>query len=270
MKKYDLALVLSGGGARGMAHVGVIKVFEENKIVPNIIIGTSAGALVGGMYAANSLDKFEKVLIGKLKNFIRKSIARLWFSKEGLINSQKVANGFRKIVGNKNIENLDKKFVAIACDLISGKKVLIEKGDLCDAIVASSAIPFVFSPLHKKDKINKKEMLLVDGGIKAPLAIEEGIKLAKKVIAVNLSKTFEIKTKKSYNIIDVFSYLSRIWEEEVLSAILKKYRNKKNVFLLNIDVNINTLDFRTSKKAIKIGEKEAKKRLNEIKRFINS
>ena len=74
-EKLNLALVLSGGGARGMAHIGVLKVLEKNNIVPNIIIGTSADSLVGGMYIAGKLADFEKMITGKTKNEIKRIAA---------------------------------------------------------------------------------------------------------------------------------------------------------------------------------------------------
>lgn len=260
-EKYNLALVLSGGGARGMAHIGVIKVLEKNNIIPNIIIGTSAGAMVGGMYAAGELSNFENVLIGKTKKEMGK-ILRVWPSKEGLIKTKELEKELRKIIDDRKIEELDKKFIALSVDLVSGKKIIMESGDLCEAILASMAVPILFPPRHKGD------MLLVDGGLEDPMALDEGFKKAKKIIAVNTIKSFEnIPNKKDYNFVDILTRASAIIQSEIMNPILKKYR--KNIIVLKPEIDINTLTFERAKEAIAMGEAEAEKHIEEIKELLN-
>ncbi|MEM4703183.1 MAG: patatin-like phospholipase family protein [Candidatus Pacearchaeota archaeon] len=259
-KKYNLALVLSGGGARGMAHIGVLEILEKSNIVPNVIIGTSAGALVGGMYAAGVLDKFKKELIGKKKEI--KKILRVWPSREGLIKTDKLERELKKLIGERKIEELDKKFIAVSVDLLTGKKVLIEEGTLCQAILASIAIPLVFPPLHREGT------LLVDGGLEDPLPIDEGFRLARKVIAVDITRSIDkIPKKDKYNFVDILERALIIIQSEISEAALKKYRH--NLVVLKPDVNINTLEFSRSKEAISIGEEETKKNLEKIKELLS-
>ncbi len=259
-KKSDWALVLSGGAASGMAHIGVIKVLERNKIIPNIIIGTSAGALIGGMYAAGLLSNFERIISNKTKKQIRK-IIHIWPSKEGLIKTDRLEKQFRNIIGNKKIENLDKKFVAISADLLTGKRIVIDKGDLCEAIMASISIPFLFPPLHKKG------MLLVDGGFEDPLAIDEGFNLAKKILAVNVERSIESMPKKlKYNLVDFFERIQTILRLEIVNFTLSKY--KKNLFILNPKAYLGVFDFDKSKEAIAIGERITEKNLYKIKKLL--
>jgi NTE family protein len=256
-EKYNLALVLSGGGARGMAHIGAIKVLEKNNIIPNIIIGTSTGAMVGGMYAAGELSNFENIIVKKTKKQINK-ILKIWPSKEGLIKTKELEKELRKIIGNRKIEELDKKFVALSVDLLTGKKIIIDNGDLCEAILASMAVPVLFPPRHKG------EMLLVDGGLEDPVALDEGFKVAEKVIAINTIRDIgNFPKKENYSFADILERASAIMQDEIMGPILKKY--KKNLVILNPLVNLDTLTFDKAKEAIAIGEAEAEKNIDKIK-----
>lgn len=258
--KHNLALVLSGGGARGMAHIGVLRILEQNNIVPDIILGTSSGALIGGMYAAGNLNQFEKELIAKPSEI--KNLLHIWPSRDGLIRTSKLEEEFRRIIGNRKIEELDKKFVSLSIDLLTGKKVLIDKGDLVEAILASISIPLVFPPVYKE------KMLLVDGGLEDPLPIDEGFKIAKKVVVVNIFRSLEnIPKKEKYSFIDILERALIIVENEISENAIRKY--KRNLVLLKIDVNMDTLDFSRAKEAITAGEEETKKRIDDIKNLLN-
>lgn len=259
-KKYNLALVLSGGGAPGMAHIGVIKTLEKNNITPDIIVGTSSGAIVGGMHSAGVLNDFENFLTGKTKKELSKKFS-FWPSKEGLINTGKLENDFRKFIGNKKIEELNKKFIAVSVDLLTGKMIFIDKGDLCQSILASIAVPILFVPIHRDG------MLLVDGGLEDPLAIDEGFKLAKKVIAVNTTRHIDdIQKKEKYGFIDIFERSLAILQTEIVAVALKKY--KHNLVVISPHVDMNLLDFHRADEAVKIGEDETTKRIEDIKKLV--
>ncbi len=259
-KKENLALVLSGGGARGMAHIGVLKVLEKNNIVPNIIIGTSAGAMVGGMYAAGKLADFEKMLTSKSQKDIKK-LAAFRPHEGGLINPDRLEKELRKIIGNKKIEELDKKYFATAVDLLTGKEVRMERGDLCQAILASSSIPLLVPP------VKKEGMLLVDGGLQNPLAIDDGFDVARKVIAVSIERDIkEMPKKEKYGFVDIAERTLTIMQCDIVENSLKKY--KDNLIVLRPNVNMDTLDFHKGKEAIEIGEKEAEKHIEEIKKLV--
>lgn len=259
MKKANLALVLSSGGARGMAHIGVIKVLEKNGIVPGVIVGTSAGALVGGIYASGQLEEFEKALLGKSTKEIKK-ILQFWPSKKGLIKTQKLEKELRKIINNKKIEELDKKFIAVAVDLLTGNKVLINKGDLYEAIIASSSIPLLFPPVEKEN------MLLVDGGLLDPIAIDIGFKFAKKVIAVHITRKKKTIEKEKYDVFKIVERALSIMQSEIVKTALKKH--KKNLIVLKLEIEAGTLSFEKTKEIIAIGELEATKHIEEIKKFV--
>lgn len=177
MKKVGLAL--SGGGARGFAHVGVLKALVENDIPIDLIAGTSAGSFVGGAYAAGmSVD--EIVEVGKKVSWF--GVAGFSYSPKGFL-SNAAMKGF--IEGNfpvSKFEDLRIPFTAVACDLERGEEVYLkDEGDLAHAIRASCAIPGVFVPVTDDGR------QLVDGGVVSPIPTRAVKKMgADVIIAVDL------------------------------------------------------------------------------------
>ena len=262
MKKEELAIALSGGSASGMAHIGVIKALEENGISPDVVIGTSAGALVGGVYVAKCLLDFEKILIHETKKGVRK-ILKFWPTREGIFKTKKLEEELRILIGDKKIENLDKKFMAVAVNLLDGKKTLIDKGDLCEAIMSSISVPLLFPPKHKRG------MLLVDGGLEDPLPIDEGFSLAKKVIAVNILSPFKnLPIKERYNFIDIAEAVVDIFQKEIIKSSLKRHEQDQMI-LIKPRVNIGAFSFDKSKEAVAVGYDETMTHIEEIKNFVS-
>ena len=181
-KRPKIGLALGSGGPTGLAHIGVIKVLEENKIPIDFIAGSSIGAMIGGFYAAG-LD------IKKIEEIALETNWRRMFSlvdphfKQGLIGGEKVKSFIDNYIKGKNFENCKIPFVAIATDLKTGEIVVFDKGEMTQAIRASISIPLVFTP----EEINGR--LLADGGLSAPVPVEivRGMG-ADIVIAVNLDK----------------------------------------------------------------------------------
>lgn len=162
--KKTVSLVLGSGGARGYAHIGVIKELIDNGYEIKSISGSSIGALIGGLYAAGKLDEYEEWVL----NFDIFDILKLVdfsFNKNGMINGNKVFEKIEEMIGDIQIEDLPIAFTATATDITNRKQVWIQEGSLKDAIRASIAIPTVFTPIS----INGIE--LFDGGILNPLPI---------------------------------------------------------------------------------------------------
>jgi len=156
--KQKIALVLSGGGAKGLAHIGVIEELEKQGFEISSIAGTSMGAVVGAVYALGKLEEFknwmysfDKIDVFKLLDFT--------FSSQGLIKGDKVFKKMKEFIDDSAIESLEIPFAAVAVDVINKKEVVFEKGGIYDAIRASVAIPTVITPVKTKDG------LLVDGGV---------------------------------------------------------------------------------------------------------
>ena len=181
MAKTKIGLALGGGAARGWAHIGVIRALAEAGIVPDIIAGTSIGAVVGGCYVAERLDELE--------HFARELTRRKVFgyldfnlSGSGLITGQRLCNRLDEALGECKIEDLKRPFTAVATEIGTGHEVWLSRGRLASAMRASYALPGIFKPVN----INKR--WLFDGALVNPVPISVCRALgARYVIAVNLN-----------------------------------------------------------------------------------
>jgi NTE family protein len=176
-----IGLALSGGSTYGAAHVGVLQVLEENGIHPDMIAGTSAGALVGAAYSAG-------VPLKELENLFRSmswpTLLKLSIHHRlSIFDTQPMEEFLRKKIGDIEFKDLKIPFSAIACDIITGKRVVLDKGPVAPAVCASAAIPGLFSPVEIGDQ------MLVDGGIVDDLPVEQVKAMgADYVIASDVSK----------------------------------------------------------------------------------
>ena len=147
--KKTVSLVLGSGGARGYAHIGVIKELIKNDYEIKTISGSSMGALIGGLYAAGKLDEYEQWILGFDVMDILK-LVDFSFSRNGMINGDRVFDKIEEMIGDIKIEDLPISFTATATDILNRKEVWLQKGSLKDAIRASIAIPTVFTPKNLK------------------------------------------------------------------------------------------------------------------------
>ncbi len=156
--KQKVSLVLSGGGARGIAHIGVIEELDKQDFEIASVTGTSMGALVGGMYTLGKLDEFKTWLykLDKLEVF---KLLDFSFSAQGLVKGDRVINELKKLIPDQQIEDLEISYTAVAVDILNKKEVIFSKGSIFEAIRASIAIPTVFTP------VNMDKALLIDGGV---------------------------------------------------------------------------------------------------------
>jgi len=159
-----VSLVLGSGGARGLAHIGVIHWLEDNDFKIDSISGCSMGALIGGIYAAGKLDDFEQWASSINKVDILTLLDLSW-KKDGLVKGDKIINTLVELVGDQLIEDLPISFTATAADVVNEKEIWIESGRLFDAIRASMSLPLFFTPY------NHKGVDLVDGGVLNPVPI---------------------------------------------------------------------------------------------------
>lgn len=160
----NVALVLSGGGARGMAHIGVIEEILKNGYNITSISGTSIGSLIAGVYVSGKMNEFKDWVtnITKLDVFKFMDFA---ISKSGFIKGEKIFKELQKFILDKNIEDLDIPYVAVAVDIKNHKEVVFRKGPLRKAIRASVSIPTVLKPVYHNN------LELVDGGVLNPLPV---------------------------------------------------------------------------------------------------
>ncbi len=180
-----VSLVLGSGGARGLAHIGVIRWLEEHNFKINSISGCSIGSLIGGAYAAGKLDDIEKwaCAINKI-NLL--SLLDLSWRSNGLVKGDKVINTMVGIVGDVLIEDLSIKYTAVAADVLNEKEVWMNSGKLFDAIRASISLPLFFTPF------NYQGIELIDGGVLNPVPIAPTFgDNTDLTIAVNLGANIE-------------------------------------------------------------------------------
>lgn len=159
-----VSLVLGSGGARGLAHIGVIHWLEENNYEIRSIVGCSIGAVIGGIYAAGKLDVYEQWVRSITKVDIVTLLDLSW-AKSGLVRGDKIINTLIKLVGEQLIEDLPCAYTAVATDIKGQKEIWIKSGSLFDAMRASFAIPLLFTPFKYKGRD------LVDGGVLNPVPI---------------------------------------------------------------------------------------------------
>jgi len=182
MTKAKVALVLGGGGARGLAHIGVLKVLEKNRIPIHLIVGTSMGAFVGGFYAAGTgIELMEQIAVSVDRKFVAKMLAPS-LSTFGIIDGERIRSYLEEFLGNLHIEELRIPFSSVSTDLTTGEEVIFSSGPLVDAIMTSIAIPALFKPVRYQDRY------LVDGGLVNPLPVSLAYRLGAEVsIAVKVT-----------------------------------------------------------------------------------
>ena len=164
MKKRSVALSLSGGGARGVAHIGAIEELERQGYEITAVSGTSMGALVGGVYVSGHLEAFREWMC-ELDRYRVFGLVDFSLSAEGLVKGERVIREMQRLVPDVRIEELSRPFTAVAADVLTGREVVISRGGLFGAIRASISIPSVFRPVHRDG------MVLIDGGTVNPLPV---------------------------------------------------------------------------------------------------
>jgi NTE family protein len=179
-RKPRIGLALGSGSARGWAHIGAIRALEERGIKPDLVCGTSIGALVGAAYASGKLDQLEKWVTGLAWTGVVRLMDLTW--KGGLIRGNRLFTLFRAMFEERDIADLPIPFGAIATELYSGRELWLRHGKVLDAVRASCAMPGLFTP------VVRDEVVLVDGGLVNPVPVSMCRALgAELVIAVDLS-----------------------------------------------------------------------------------
>jgi NTE family protein len=271
-----ISLVLSGGGARGYTHIGVIKELKKAGFEIISIAGTSMGALIGALEACGKLEVYENWVknldVMDLIKFLNNPFSNGW------LNSDKIFNKIKELVGDYKIEDLPIKFTAVATDLNKKKEVWFQKGPLWDAVKASASIPGIFPPV----KIGN--MLLVDGGVLNLMPVAPVMSdMSDLIVAVNLyGKDKDIKIKLSSEIKKKQNLMENIW-----SKIFKKkqdpvnqsidlmmdtiFRYRKAEYTPDIEIEIpqdiaKWYEFHRAIELIKIGEKFANEAIENAKK----
>ncbi|PRC92238.1 patatin-like phospholipase family protein [Solimicrobium silvestre] len=257
-KHIKIGLALGGGAARGFAHVGVIKALESQGIEVEVVAGTSAGSLVGALYAAgNDGYALQKIALNMDESTISDWIVPLFAKSTGVLKGEGLQNFVNKEVHQVPIEKLKKTFGAVATDLNTGQAILFRRGNTGAAVRASSAVPGVFQPVKVGDH------LYVDGGLVAPVpvAFARGMG-ADFVIAVNISA--QPGTEASASSLNVLMQTFSIMGQTINQHELK---GADIVIRPELD-GMKGSDFAGRNMAIMAGERAAMLAMPEIKRKI--
>ena len=283
--KQNVALVLSSGGSRGLAHIGVINELEKQGFQISSVSGSSIGAVTGGLYAMGKIEEYTEWV----SSFNKKDVwgfMDFTLASNGLLKGERVFDKMKTFIPDMNIEDMPIPFAAVATDILHEKEVVFTRGSFYEAIRASVAIPAVFTPVKYTDTI------LVDGGILNPIPIEYvSRKNGDLLIVVNLygDKKTDIPKETNNN----NGYLNRLMNT-ISTLILTGDKHSAGYYSLlsgttsamihriakmsiekhkpDLVINIphdsaNTFDFYRAKELIELGENATKKALQKTKAF---
>jgi NTE family protein len=283
-KRKRIGLALGGGGARGLAHIGVLRVLEREEIPIDLIVGTSIGALVGGAYASGiSPDELQKKvdeylnstefrsstmkafeaahakgelgLTQKIQTYLRNRFYLIQaMFKPGILSNEDFQTTINYFIPDIQIEETRIRFRAVATDLVSGEQITFSKGPLRQAVMASCAVPGAIAPIKEGGR------LLSDGGIiclvPSSVARQEGADI---VISVAVDRG--ISSEELRTVVDVYHRVSEIMGEK-----LKKYEfAEADVVILPEVGDLHWSNFSQAMNLIDEGEKAAREKLDEIR-----
>jgi NTE family protein len=259
MKRKKLGLALSSGGARGIAHIGFLKVLTDNGVPIDCISGSSMGAVVGSIYCAGTACEVmaDRAKILKLRDLL--DIELFFFKKMGFIKGNKRENLIKEFLGEKEFPDCIIPFNCTAVDIMTGERLILDSGSLCKAVMASSAIPSIFAPVE----IDGRK--LVDGGVLTRLPIEAVRNLgADVVVAVDvLGDTITSMQPKS-----VFSTLIRTIN--IMDWEITKYSMHRADLVVTVEQpEVDQFMAKNLDKSIEAGERAAQNALPTIKKLLN-
>ena len=209
MDKQKVALVLSMGGARGIAHIGVIEELLRHNFEITSIAGSSMGAMVGAMYASGKLEECKEWLYSWDKRKMWE-LAYLTLSRDGLVKGERFIKELKQIIPVMNIEELPIPYVAMATDIVCDQEVRFDSGNLYDAIRATISIPMLFRPLRKDG------MVLIDGGILNPLPLNQVHRTEGDIlIAVDVNAPIDCGKKKKMSPYNLLTESSRMMMQQI-------------------------------------------------------
>ncbi len=215
-----IGLALGAGGAKGYAHLGIIRALEEAGMEIHLVSGTSIGALVGAIYAAGRFEDMEEFALGIRLSDLPKIFTPA-FSKLGFLSGNYINAILKKFIGKENIEDLNIPFAAVAADLDMGERVVFSSGSIESAVRASVAIPGLFTPVVDGNRC------LVDGGAVDPVPVEVARDMgAEKVIAVDLISNHGPFVGSS----DIKSFFSRFPLRSRLNGMGNYFKSLGNSF----------------------------------------
>ncbi len=251
-KSHKVALVLAGGAARAIAHIGVLKVLQREKIPFDLIVGSSMGSIIGAAYSLDrNLQKTEKMAL----HTSFRDIMDVTFPKLAINRGKKLRQMVDKVVGGRSFKDLNIPLAVVATDIGNGKTIIYQSGDLAQAITASCSIPIIYKPV----KVGNR--LIVDGGIKNTVPV---------AIAKELGATFIIASNvgfcvRNFTPSNIFQVLMQFYQIE--GQALSDYQMMGADIAINSELGeIDQMAFDKAKECIKRGEEAAERTLGRLKK----
>ena len=248
-KNLKIGLALGGGGARGACHIGVLKSLERNGIIPDIISGTSAGSMIGAMYASHAdaniveqkytahingedfkdlgfryipnNEKDDSVFSQIFKQIKNQYILMVSSNRKSIVKTERLSKAATNLFSHNQFEDLKIPLIVSATDLISGKPMLYKSGRVVDAVVKSSSIPGFVEPTYIEDR------MLLDGGIVFPTPVPPLLNKCDFIIAVNISKAFKTSDEPD----NIFEITNRA--RDISTLHLNSYLLKQSDFVIS-------------------------------------
>ena len=248
-KNLKIGLALGGGGARGACHIGVLKSLERRGIIPDIISGTSAGSMIGAMYASQASaaiveekytehvngedfkdlgfryipnnEKDDSVFSQVFKQMKNQYILMVSSTRKSLVKNERLAKAANNLFESNQFDDLKIPLIVTATDLISGKPMLYKAGNVVDAVVKSSSIPGFVEPTYIDNR------MLLDGGIVFPTPVPPLVGKCDFIIAVNISKAFNASEEPD----NIFEITNRA--RDISTLHLNSYLLKKSDFVIS-------------------------------------
>ena len=250
VENFKVGLALSGGAARGFAHIGVLKVFEEADINIDCLAGTSMGALIGALFASGMKAKV-------MDRIMRAAGTVSWLDfvlpRMGLIKGEKIEQIVHLLTRRSTFEQLKIPLAVVAVDLYSGKKVVLKKGLVCRAVRASISIPGFFVPLVSDN------MLLVDGGVLDRVPVEVAREMDAKIVIAVDTGIYNRNTKFN-SVLDVITRSFDIMQQEICRSQIS---NTDMIILPELG-DIAPSQFERVGEAIDAGERAAREALPQL------
>ena len=286
-KNLKIGLALGGGGARGACHIGVLKILEDNGIIPDVIAGTSAGSMIGAMYAsemnahiveqkymkhiqsenfkdlgfryiANS-EKDDSIFSQIVKQIKNQYVLMVSSNRKSIIKNERLSKAANILFETKKFEDLKIPLLVTATDLVTGNPIIYKTGDLVDAVVQSSTIPGFVEPTYQNNR------MLVDGGISLPTPVTPLIGECDFIISINITRGVSNQPEPN----NIFEILNR--SRDISIGQLNKFLLEKANFIIKPEHNnLHWSAFDKSDEFLKVGEKAASDSIESLLNALDS
>jgi NTE family protein len=254
--RYKIGIVLSGGGSRGLVHVGVLRALVEAGLAPDCLSGTSAGAIVGALYSAGYDAE------AMIEFFARKSpfhLSNLALGKPGWIDTEKIVADFLEYFPDDSFEALEKRLFVAATDLVDARLEVFSSGPLVRPVIASSSIPMVFTPMTIGGR------WFADGGILDNFPVEPLLGLCNVVLGVYASPLSEVEDDELKSSIAV---TQRAFELGMFYASRNRFHHADLLLSPPELTRYGTFDSKHHREIAELGYRAARERLDEVRRLV--